>query len=72
MKQQANWRGARLASLVPNVLPTAEAAACVLPVGSCWCHFPCSGVPSCISFGSGSIHCTTCNGGVRLALGRCV
>jgi hypothetical protein len=39
MKQLANWRGARIASLVPNILPKAEAAACVEP-RPCWCSCP--------------------------------
>ena len=57
MKQLASWRGARIASLVPNVLPKAEAAACI-GARSCWCS---SGeYADCV----GTLYCTSCHGGI--------
>jgi hypothetical protein len=59
MKQMVNWRGARIASLVPNVLPKAEAAACVEP-RSCWCSSGPSNLADCI----GDYYCISCRGRV--------
>jgi hypothetical protein len=61
MKQLANWRGARVASLVPNVLPRAEAAACVTR-GSCWCSCDPIRPADCLSL---QIWCLTCYGRVK-------
>lgn len=51
MKQLAAWRGARTASLIHNVLPKAEAAACIKP--HCWCEInyqiSCNGYVYCIN-----------------------
>jgi hypothetical protein len=60
VKQLANWRLARMASLVPNVLPQAEAAACVIPRGTCWC----SPDPSDSYFAdcAGKLYCIGCYG----------
>jgi hypothetical protein len=60
MKEMASWRGARVASLIPNILPKAQAAACVLPTGSCWCSAACSWCASC----RGNLYCINCNGRV--------
>ena len=58
VKQLANWRVARVASLVPNVLPQEEAAACVTPDGSCFCQLACSWCASC----KGYFYCLSCKG----------
>ncbi len=60
MKQLPGWRGSRVASLVPNVLPKAEAAACV-GGAPCWCQEPSFSFADCAS---GTIYCYTCHGRV--------
>jgi hypothetical protein len=57
MKQLANWRGARVASLVPNILPRAEAAAEACISRYCWCQQ--GNLASCYS---GTRYCTSCHG----------
>lgn len=61
MNQLTNWRGARIASLVPNILPQEKAAACVEGAGECWClsTYPGTGaLSSCVGY----IYCVDCYG----------
>jgi hypothetical protein len=60
VKQMPAWRGSSVASLIPNVLPKAEAAACVGGAG-CWCQEPSFSFAAC---NSGTIYCYTCHGRV--------
>jgi hypothetical protein len=66
MKEIAGWRSARVASLVPNVLPKAEAAACIGP-RECWCYVGSVNLASC---SDGAYYCTTCYGRAAYQ-GRC-
>lgn len=69
VNQLANWRGARIASLVPNVLPQAQAAACVVGSGECWCSsdFGGSSLEGC----EGNIYCVDCYGRIVDTGARC-
>lgn len=62
VKEITSWRGGRVASLIPNILPRADAAACIRPAGNeCWCELQCDWCASC----AGKIYCYTCYGRVR-------
>jgi hypothetical protein len=60
VNQLTNWRGARIASLVPNVLPQAQAAACIEGAGTCFCSsdFTGSSLEGCVGY----IYCVDCYG----------
>jgi hypothetical protein len=63
MKEMASWRSARVASLIPNVLPRATAAACIAPIaGQCWCQTEGGDLANIW----GDIFCYTCDGRVAL------
>jgi hypothetical protein len=65
MKEMAGWRSARIASLIPNLLPSGEAAACVTR-GYCWCQA--GDLAAC---STGILYCVTCYGRTKSTGERC-
>jgi hypothetical protein len=64
MSTRAPWLADRMASLVPNVLPTQTAAACIPPSSRVYSETHCSsGSGTCIGGCCTTCYSLSCNGG---------